>query len=573
MKDIMSKTCAHEERILAVLATAVNSQYSNRVANAIRDGGYKAALAVEQPKPSEYLDPDSFRRDYLVASYLSKFEGYGSTDVLESEAIRSFIETEQSVKDVNSRLRIGSAHNGVEGIISDARRKIISLLDPITRTCDFFPFEEFAQGCNWGPGATATLTSRESTLDKKILERRLSVTRHALPYALAYLRYDTSWVSARLGFPAEVCSLLPSSFAVIDYDRFTTVPKNWKTRRSIAIQPGLNIFLQKGVGSVIRKRLQRDGIDLDDQSRNQMLAKRSFSEGYATIDLAKASDTVSSELVRLLLPPSWFTVMDDLRTRYTKIGDHKHYLHKFSAMGNGYTFELESLIFYALLWAVIRQEGNDWSTEIAVYGDDLIVANQHYERVVQVLNYCGFTVNDQKSFKDGPFYESCGKHYFQGSDVTPIYQKKRVNCLPEAIRACNRLFRWAHYYDNCLDSIIRSAWDISVSYADRFMGFALRKKLKVLPRMPYFVEGDDAILWPVLDGFKRNIHGQLRFKGLSFSPKKTAADNYALLSYSLRRGVETDSPFSGFLSLRGIGKYRYRERMVLFSRTDALFWL
>lgn len=567
----MSKTCSHEERVLLALCNSFGSPYSNLVSTAIREGGYLKALRLEMPKPSEYSNPDDFARDYLVKCYLSKFEGYHDTSYLEDEAVRSFLDTERDVGATNRFLRQGSAKNGVEGIISDARRKITSILEKSRGSSSDFPFDEFIKGCDWGPGATSTLKGVEARLDKKILEHRLSVTRRALKYAIAYFQYDTSWCSARFGFPVESCSLLPSEFQIVDSDRFTTVPKNWKTRRSISIQPTLNIFLQKGVGRVIRNRLRRDGIDLDDQSRNQRLASRCFTEGYATIDLAKASDTVSSELVRLLLPSAWFDVLSDLRTERTKIGDHSHYLQKFSAMGNGYTFELESLIFYALLWAVVRCEANDWESEIAVYGDDLIVHSRYYERVIQVLSYCGFTVNDEKSFHNGPFFESCGKHYFMGIDVTPVFQKKRVNNLPEAIRCCNRLFRWGRIGSSFLDRRISTAWEISVSYADRFL-FSLRKKTSVVPRLPWYLEGDDGILVPSMT-VRRSRDQLFRIKVIQFQPFFEKSDEYALLSLTLRKGVVTDSPFKGLLSLRGIGKYRYGTRVVSCYRTDALSWV
>jgi len=552
------------------LAVGVGSPYSKRIANALRVGGYKEALSLPAPKPTEYADPHSFRADYMLSTYLSKFEGFGGdADRLQRESIQSFIETESSVRKVNTFLRLGSAFGGVEGVLSDARRKISRLLDRVNPDDCEFPFGEFIEGCGWGPGATATLNSSQSQLDKKILETQLSVTRRAAPYANAYFQYDSSWCGARFGYPVEQCMLLPSEFQIIEYDRFTTVPKNWKTRRSIAIQPTLNIFLQKGVGRMLRNRLRRDGINLDDQSRNQSLAQRCYAEGYCTIDLAKASDTVSLELVNLLFPPSWLKVMDDLRTRYTKIGDHMHKLEKFSAMGNGFTFELESMIFYALLWSVVRCEAGDMRSEIGVYGDDLIVSRQHYDRVVEVLSYCGFTVNAEKSFKDGPFFESCGKHFFHGVDVTPIYQKNRVSTLPEAIRCANRIFRWA-LHSGHLDSRVRTAWEISCSFANSFLVNRFARLCRV-PQMPWYLEGDDALLYPSFSG-KTNAHGQMSITTLSFSPTKVEASGYALLSYTLRCGVERDSPFNGLLSLRGYGKYRVRQRLVTRRLYGDLAW-
>jgi len=40
------------------------------------------------------------------------------------------------------------------------------------------------------------------------------------------------------------------------------------------------------------------------------------------------------------------------------------------------------------------------------------------------------------------FFESCGKHYFQGIDVTPAYQKHVIDGPLQYIRMTNRLFDW-----------------------------------------------------------------------------------------------------------------------------------
>jgi hypothetical protein len=555
--------------IFGMMCRSVGSEYSKRVETSMREGGLSAALAVERPSPSEYTTPDSFRDDYLISSYLSKYELSSDNSRLENEAITQYKDTERTLATVNLNLRRGSSYAGVEGIISDARRKISSILGFGKPANDSLNLNEFAACVDWGPGATSTLMSKDSQLDNKILERQLGVTRRALKYAHAYLRYDTSFVSARFGFPVEQCSLLPGEFHVHEYDRFTTVPKSWKSRRSIAIQPTLNLFLQKGIGRMIRKRLRRDGIDLDDQSRNQSLAHRAFLEHYATIDLAKASDSVSTELVRLLLPPEWFEIMDDLRTHYTKIGDDLIRLEKFSAMGNGFTFELESLIFYALCWAVVRKEANDQETEIAVYGDDIIVASKHAARVIDVLSYCGFSTNVDKTFVDGPFYESCGKHFFNGQDVSPVYQKKVMGTLPELIRAHNRLFRWCTNGSFFFDRFRYVLDMLSQACTTLMCGFNRRKRLHIkCPRIPWWLDGDDGLLSN--ETFKCDQNSIFHLKVLSFQPSRKTADNYALLATTFRKGVVVSSPYMGLLSLRGVGKYQIRTRRVLRVRSDVL---
>ena len=66
-------------------------------------------------------------------------------------------------------------------------------------------------------------------------------------------------------------------------------------------------------------------------------------------------------------------------------------------MGNGYTFELETLIFYALIRAVVGKEST-----ASVYGDDLIYPSCHTREVRALLNFVGFATNEEKSFPVGP---------------------------------------------------------------------------------------------------------------------------------------------------------------------------
>ena len=66
------------------------------------------------------------------------------------------------------------------------------------------------------------------------------------------------------------------------------------------------MFVQLGIGALLRKRLKRFGIDLNyQQAVNSDLARRAWSEELATIDLSAASDSVSSELILQHFPERW----------------------------------------------------------------------------------------------------------------------------------------------------------------------------------------------------------------------------------------------------------------------------
>jgi hypothetical protein len=222
-----------------------------------------------------------------------------------------------------------------------------------------------------------------------------------------------------------------------------TVPKNSEIDRVACKEPEVNMYFQRGLGDFIRKRLKLHGIDLNDQRHNQNWARiGSMQSKYSTIDLSSASDTVSRSLVERLLPARWFQHLDDLRVKSVEMPDGSvHTLKMFSSMGNGFTFELESLIFWTLARAVatlLRCRG-----KILVYGDDIVVRKEVGLSLTRVLPWFGFILNDKKSFFTGPFRESCGGHFYYGHNITPVYFRERITQVSQAIQLGNQLIRWA----------------------------------------------------------------------------------------------------------------------------------
>jgi len=240
-------------------------------------------------------------------------------------------------------------------------------------------------------------------------------------------------------------------------------------------EPDLNLWCQKDYENVIRNRLKRVGIDLNDQTNNQLLSKvGSETGGYATIDLSSASDSVTRALVARLLPRAWYDILDSLRSHITVIDGVEHRNWMFSSMGNGFTFELESLIFWALAKSVAFLTNS--RGRLLVYGDDIIVPTEMSRTLVQVLGFCGFLANSKKTFSEGPFRESCGAHWYMGSDVKPFYVRARILTIPDLIRALNQMRKWILTHDDiCLENglepgldNIRSKWyRLARRYVDR----------------------------------------------------------------------------------------------------------
>lgn len=361
--------------------------------------------------PLAFNDEFSFFRAHQATKLLSKAKWLPTTFDKRLVAKTKFEEAEDSCQRTNVYWRAYRRSEfyflpDYERVFHAARRKIGKVLGD-----RLYAWTEF---CDFGPGADGS-TEHGMTSAYNKLSSPGCVTHGAYPYLDVFSEISSL---GRLFVGNPETRMLDITFA--RGNSVTFVPKSAKTDRPIAVEPRWNIFMQKGVGSYIRRRLKHFGVNLDFQGLNQALAIYSSRTGkYATIDLASASDTVSKEVVLALLPEPWLTILSALRSpEYTLDGVTRRY-HKWSSMGNGYTFELESLLFWALCSSV--------NEDVAVYGDDLIVPTESFDLIVRVLEVCGFTVNTEKSFSSGPFRESCGQDAFNGVSVTPIYWKEPLD--------------------------------------------------------------------------------------------------------------------------------------------------
>lgn len=395
--------------------------------------GERKQLLMKTLSPLSYNDPEQFRDDYLIVSLLQKSQSISLGNDLELESFDSYLKQESVNALTEERLKILKAIRGItsvtwNSVIFTASKKIQDLLGP-------FSWSECYQFMRSGPGATTRTSHARADLYYK---RGLTahVTKDAFSIGKAYAQSDPRWFN-----------LLGSDGIIpVDGSKTTTVPKSWKARRVIAIEPCLNIELQMGIGSVIRRRLLRAGVDLRDQSQNQRLARiGSIHNTLATIDLSNASDSVTLELVRQLLPADWCDALEQVRSPVTSFRGRTIRLHKVSSMGNGFTFDLETLIFWSLYQAVRSLFPTKCLNQSAsFYGDDLVVPVELVGPYMEVLKIAGFIVNKDKSFIDGPFRESCGKHYFRGVDVTPLYFREKIDSIPRYIWLANSIRRYAN---------------------------------------------------------------------------------------------------------------------------------
>ena len=386
--------------------------------------------------PSQFTDCDEFARELLSVSLLRKYPGFPGSSEKRSKAIAKWLECEETCLATNERIkefRIGQVRPDLSEVFHLARKKIQRLLGE-------FRWSKPAKFFNFGPGSTTRLPFSKRHLPFKYGDNP-ETTFDNLASAEAVIGLSPIWCESSGGRFIDGAS---PCFRIREESKVTTVPKDAFIDRGIASEPDMNMFVQKGFGGYIRKRLKLVGVDLDDQTLNQILARSGSLGGLATLDLSSASDTVSFELVKELLPPDWFEALLSCRTHNSRLPSGEVItLQKFSAMGNGYTFELESLIFWALCSSVCTQTIGREGLRVSVYGDDIIVSVGDYLSVVDVLEFSGFSVNLKKSYSSGPYRESCGKHYFYGRDVTPITITKEVSHVSQLLLLCNNLTRWA----------------------------------------------------------------------------------------------------------------------------------
>lgn len=479
-------------------------------------------------------------------------------------AIKRWHQAEHRCKRTNQRIKSWKTRLAARKPGGD--NKTLPYLGWITRAQRFIssvlgespPIDEIMEKCRNGPGATVGVSGDATHYIRKTLGR-WDVSPTAAVYAKAGLAKDlANWELLGLHKDGlilfddlEFGARASQRMEFIHYDETLLVPKNAKTHRFICKQPTLNCFVQLGAGDWMSERLQKFGCDLRDQTRNQRLAAIGSRGGYntwATIDMEMASDTISYEVVKLLLPAEWFCFLNRLRTPYYKeieeMGSKTVAYEKFSAMGNGFTFPLETLIFMACSHAVNLASPKDFS----VYGDDIIVRQSDALAVIEFMSFLGFKTNGDKTFVFGNFKESCGSDYFDGCNIRPAFVKGDQVYPEHLIGLHNRIMRSQFVVlHRCADRI-RRLWDhygyeklpwTSISSSDN-LGFATPGPLHhssyhdgwQRPRAYHF------IATPVLDLDNTASGGFLGLSAVLSGATAEEVDGVGTLAFAYRRRIK-----------------------------------
>jgi hypothetical protein len=438
------------KRIALTFMEGLQCARSLSIAICLRYDAY-AEIAGMAILPDHYLNAEDYFKAVAATCFLKKLEGMPTGIDTAQAALDKWYEAERMCYRTNQRLT--SLYSS--GFPTDEERRLREFFAEVRKNVAHLigsrPPDTW-EGA-FGPGSTVTDSSQRSLVPDKLLSAP-SLTQDAWPFLLPWMGTRWATVTAHLG----------QETTYVRGNHYFTVPKDSRTQRSCAKEPSLNIFFQKGLGLIMRKRLRPRGIDLEygPDIHKRVACSASKAGDLATVDLSSASDTVSHALVRCAFPRHWVEALESLRSPYTKVKGKWHLLEKFSSMGNGFTFELETVLFTALIMSL--SPGLTPGVDFWVYGDDIIVPSSLEAELKSCFAYCGFKLNEEKSFFTGKFRESCGGDFFDGQAVRPYYLKEVPNEPQQYIALANglrRVIRCEALSPSSADGLLR-AWFVTL---------------------------------------------------------------------------------------------------------------
>jgi hypothetical protein len=414
-------------------------------------------------KDFSFTDPADFARAHLPTHFFDRYfyaEKVGDSSSLQDKAKEKFEANILRGWIFNSELS-SIDDPWLNSVLSEAALICGRVLGELDHT------EVFAE-CGHGPNATTSVRKNDAYLDIKTMDF-VGTDAAVETFFEHYLPWDSN-------LKTELGRLLPSpekvgrGYTIVGGDKLSFVPKKFDSLRTMSVQPTLNLFFQLGTGRLIQ-RLLRDfaNIDLTSQPdchrRLALLASLYPEIGDATIDWSEASDRIWLAICERLLPGDWYAWLSMMRVDESIFGEDTYPLPMIGTMGNGFTFPLQTLIFYSLLRGCARTEGVR-EIGISVFGDDCIVPAVLKSSVERLAIGLGWKINVDKSYFDGGFRESCGMDAYRGLACRPFRIER-----PDDPHHKNSLKSWAYVCYNqvaaCLESVHAepsAIWDWLVAF-------------------------------------------------------------------------------------------------------------
>jgi hypothetical protein len=457
------------------------------------------------------------------------------SDERKKAALQKYVDCEQEVRFADAHL--------TPTILAEFERIGLMLFGDVLSNCDNL----IATGQlipKHGPGGTAdglkgNRKFRQQEWTER-LEKVFSCSDYLIPNARYYQHLDT------------ISLLEPGQERPV---KVILVPKTLKTPRIIAIEPTCMQYAQQAVMECLVDSLESSSlfgrnnisswlVGFSDQNPNREMAKEGSQYGnLATLDLSEASDRVSNQHVRALLRrhPHLSDAVDACRSRKADVPGHGVLrLAKFASMGSALCFPFEAMVFATVIFLGIQSQLNrpltrkdiqSFRGSVRIYGDDIIVPVGFAHSVVAHLESFGFRVNTNKSFLNGSFRESCGREFYDGSDVSIVRVRRTlpvlrtdVEELLSTVSLRNQVY---------LSGLWRTA---------QWLDERLEKLLKLYPTVhpSSSVLGRHSLLDYQVDKVSESYHAPLvrGYVVLSTPPRDHLDDIAALLKWFLKRGEE-----------------------------------
>lgn len=358
------------------------------------------------------VDPYKYKAKYQMESLLKKYRF--RKDKYTDEELRD--RTNDSYLDHQVAL---SAHR-FTGVLTDRvlRKTRSIILNILGRKLDL---EEVFSHVRFGRKSSIGCTLKNAYLDWKVSQSAaITSSSQGGEFFRRYLEGDS--ILKRL-LPDQADFNWSDPKFHCDSLSLVNVPKSWKIHRSITPLTLFDLFLSYGLGGVVQSRLDTEGLNIATlQQRHRRLVKTMSCEDnlrLATADLSRASDSISKTLLMRILPREWWVAIRKLLLTSIEVDGVECYTDSVLPMGNGLTFPLQTLIFYAFLKALSSLTGVRGL--VSVYGDDLIYPRKLHKYVARLFPKLGFKLNMEKTYASYPFRESCGSDFYRGVDVRPAF--------------------------------------------------------------------------------------------------------------------------------------------------------
>lgn len=281
-----------------------------------------------------------------------------------------------------------------------------------------------------GPGAVANFDGRKSAIDKTLYFQVDDVLE-------TFIR-DSLWEDVN-----DV--LLEPHDEGTDHSWRTCalvcVPKSPLKNRTISKEPVSLQWCQQGLQFGLDEYFHSHPelrIDLHHQEYSRNLCMRGSETGeFDTLDLSKASDSVTLELVRgMFRYTDLLNALIAVRSERCLVSDDIGInqvisLNKYAPMGSALCFPVECLVFACVCEAAVRMVSGHKSrtNDFRVYGDDIVIRHIYTSKCREMLELLHFTVNVKKSYAGQGgfrFREACGIECLNGFDVTPLRISRRL---------------------------------------------------------------------------------------------------------------------------------------------------